>query len=481
MLDEDRCEAFRVTRKHTMPACLRFVSSAWLTLATTGISTIEAPTLARVKHHLRPLITFARYKIAHDGGANRPVGLFVGATGGMRALLNQDDDPRKRSIEDTVQQIIRTYNYAVMDKVDYQTISGRVEGVFGWVTANYTGNTNPGNNNPANFATTPEPAQQIGGQAIQGCGYVEMGGQTMQIAFHSGNVNTGIQISIGANFNVAAYCWENRGADATWQKHRDNLYDGSEKPQKRKLGLELHHNATRIDNCLPTRALDRAKPSPTPGDNGYTGSGLFIGGLHECLWLAGGYYPTALGTFEPRAPGFLRNDLPENFRNIARVLKNWMGGATFRHGLRNIISEGAYAPITLLAEAAELQTGDNANYNTRRGNTPEKYFCRTVFDAIYTSVTLHNGFGMKIHSDDTAETNINTVRNALAPVQRGTWLNAGQPPPPLKALLDACVTDNEALGKTYSVIDKPWALGAAVVYAHNSANNYAVFKALVKK
>jgi len=461
-----------------------------LTLAITGISAIKEPTAAGVKHHLQPLLAFAEYKIAVDGGAGKHVGVFVGATGGMRALLNQDDDPRKREIEGQVQAVIQSYNLAQADKVDYQTISGRVEGVFGWVTANYKGNV--GNNAAAEFPIHPQ--QVIGGRTVRGCGYVEMGGQTMQIAFDFGLAAEGtITISIGAEFNVVAYCWENRGADATWQQHRNNLYDGSAKPQKRKhLNPGLNRNAARIDNCLPTWATDQASPNPTPGDNGYTGSGLFVAGVHECLWLAGCYSPTALGTFEPRAPGFLRKDLPADVGNTARALKRWVGGAVFYHGPTNLIGEVAYAPITLLMEAAELQTGDHANYHARRGvgvnATSESRFCRAVFNAVYTSIILHNGFGMKIHSDDTAQTNSNAVRNALAPVQRDTWPNAGvpQPPPPLKALLEACVTNNagDVDCKTYEVINpnnKPWALGAAVIYAHYPSNTRDDFKLLVKR
>ena len=208
----------------------------------------------RVRHHLQPLLAFAEHTIVNNGRTTERVGLFVGATGGMRALLNQDDDPRKRKIETEAQAVIQSYNHGNIDRVDYQTISGRVEGVFGWVTANY----DQGVGHAA--ATFAAPTQQINEQGIRGCGYVEMGGQTMQIAFHSATEQgSSGRVRIGADFNVVAYCWENRGADAAWEKHRDNLYDGSAKPRQRNMGLP----AT-IDNCLPTGAPDLANPTPPP-------------------------------------------------------------------------------------------------------------------------------------------------------------------------------------------------------------------------
>ena len=407
----------------------------------------------------------------------------------------------------------------------------------------------------ARFADTPIKEIQVDGVGIpiRGSGYVEMGGQTMQIAFNFGSAahralatatkfvnqpgaskaakrawidatyavevaealalipiarnwkqvaaarrnaiarhirNTErellaagagkhsfqkIQISIGAEFNVAAYCWEDRGADAAWQRHRDNLYNGSRKPQRRPAAA-----AVPSDHCLPSGVHDSARPTPAPDNNGYTGSGRFAAGVNECLSLTGCYSPNADGAFSLKEPGFLNNDLPADVGNVARELKKWVGAATFYYGPHNLTPD-AYNPITVLERAAALQTG-TTNYIAWRDGSHQSddTACRGVFNAVYTSVTLHHGFGINIRRNIPAVDNYNSVRGAIVAGQQ--WALNANPPPPVQALLDACViiTNNAANGKTYEVVnpdDKPWALGAAVVYAHDRIG----FNALVKK
>ncbi|KAF8440678.1 nucleoside phosphatase family-domain-containing protein [Terfezia claveryi] len=250
-----------------------------------GISTLGHDTAtrlkARVEHHLYPLLAYAQHIIHEDHGNPKNVGLFVGATGGMRALGSAE----RIRIELYIKVAIRTYKFAGLNRVPYETISGKVEGIFGWAAANYEENANT----PATFGTGTDT-----------CGYVEMGGQTMQLAFHSEDLAVTQNIHIGRNFHVFAHCWEHHGADAAWQKHRDSLYNGSAKPQIRPSNiLAHHHHAARRDNCLPTSVRDDAHPNP-PGADGYTGNGLFIACVHEILSLAGSYFPNADGTMEPR-------------------------------------------------------------------------------------------------------------------------------------------------------------------------------------
>jgi len=429
-----------------------------------------------VRHHLQPLLAFAQSKIRqdrHGQAGSYFTGLFVGATGGMRALLNQADDPRKRMIETAAQKVIREYSYASYDTVHYQTISGRVEGVFGWVTANYNALAVGG----PTFAT---PTQVIAEVPHRGCGYLEMGGQTMQIAFHcAGPIAPGDQgsvrkIKIGQDYNVFAHCWEHSGADATWQKHRDNLY-GSGKPQTRgQLTLE---NA-KLDNCLPSGAQDKTLPLRTQLYGGYTGSGKFVECIHECLWLVG-YYHVIGYRIVRRNRGFLVDDLPAGFRATVNALKKWVGTATFYHGARGVLPNnndllalvngvGEYRPIALLQEASSLhttkyQTPGEATYLPKIAG----FLWRAVFNTVYTSATLHHGFGMKAYHND-AEA-IETICHDLQqdPIAGGDQ----DPEASLRDFLTACVTGELDDAKEYTVINpdhKPWALGAAVVYAHDS-------------
>ena len=112
------------TRSH---ACL----SALLTLATTGISELtpgaEGATIeGLVRHHLQSLFAYALAKITdhYPGRDDRRIALFVGATGGMRALRNQ---ARKLRIEAQARAVSNAYmeapyDGAQYDNVGYQTI-----------------------------------------------------------------------------------------------------------------------------------------------------------------------------------------------------------------------------------------------------------------------------------------------------------------------------------------------------------------------
>ncbi|KAF8428013.1 hypothetical protein BGX38DRAFT_1234393 [Terfezia claveryi] len=403
----------------------------------------------------------------------------------MRALLNQAHYMRKVGIEKAIRRVIRTYNWARMDEVNYKTISGRLEGIFGWAAANYEANAGAG---PATFA----------GNDGGGCGYVEIGGQTMQIAFHCpadlpGALPKAVtrNILIGRNFRVFSHCWEDRGANATWQKHRDSLYNGSGKPQVRPLDDDA-----RKDNCLPRGVSDGSLPCPPGPYPGYTGNGRFIACIKEILSLAGSYFLNADAEMELRRAGFLLNDLPQDARNAANELAEWKGAATFFYGVRTLIANApGYNPIALMREVIQLQTGTIGNYQARQNGREAEHFCKAVFNAVYTSVTLHNGFGIKIFNAESEEVNSGTLRDALAQglpaaeaqqeedvqqrqhvqEQLDAWPENEQAPLPVRALVGACVTQVQLQAKSYSVIvpdSKPWAQGAAVIYAHHALHTF---------
>jgi len=326
----------------------------------------------------------------------------------------------------------------------------------------------------------------------------------MQIAFHSNHEPADAEsfrsITIGpTTYNVVAHCWENGGADAAWQTHRDSLYGGSGKPQRREGNVAEAEAG--IDNCLPSSAKDEKLPKDGEVYCGYTGSDRFVECVHECLQLVGCYAPCALG-FQPRLPGFLRNDLPEDVRATIGTLKEWVGTATFFYGARGVFQNATppiddVAPIALMEQAAKLHTSEQLYTGRRNGgenqNIKERLW-RAVFNAVYTSVTLHNGFGMKIlMTADGRRNAVTALRNALPGAQRGAWPPAradqdpaASAPTPLERLLDACVTTDADSPdcKTYDAINPdrfPWALGAAVIYAHDlDDDQHNGFKTLVK-
>ena len=132
----------------------------------------------RVAHHLKPLLDFAEHEIKrHARGQYRPgrVTLFMGATGGMRDL-----EIGKRS---RLQQQTRKFLASCpFSRVEYKTIPGLAEGIFGWAAANYSSSTDE--KFPGQFGFTTSPILGSGRypprrQQRYTKGYLEMGGQTM--------------------------------------------------------------------------------------------------------------------------------------------------------------------------------------------------------------------------------------------------------------------------------------------------------------
>jgi len=398
------------------------------------------------------------------------------------------------SLTTQIKNVMNEYDKSPFNPVLYQTISGKVEGVFGWVAANYTVGAN----------TFPSDAAVNAGR---GHNYLEMGGQTMQLALcttvhPAGNPVPPLRIKIGPRlYELLAHCWEDRGADAVWRKHLDNLY-GPAHPPNGVRGV-LPASAT-ANNCLPKDAHD-------PKLVDYPASGRFIECIHDCLWLAGSHHQVG-STMNVRQPGFLiREHLPAESRNSVNAQTHWVGTATFYYGPRGVFLNPTTSvnTITLFQEASQVHTTsyaasrqamlDAATAEIASANSTENeadkaryrgsaaahqdasnYLWRAIFNAVYTSVTLHNGFGFKFilanAGNTTARTNlISEIYNALPGEQRNLRDTLTQ-------FLDRSITDapGQQNAKTYTIIDpdtKPWAMGAALVWACNGDN---IFKPLVE-
>jgi len=410
----------------------------------------------RVAHHLKPLLEFAENEIRrHARRQYRPgrVTLFMGATGGMRDL----EIGRRSRLQQQIRKFLASCPFS---RVEYKTIPGLAEGIFGWVAANYSSSTDE--KLPGQFGFATSPALRGGRHTFARYqrytkGYIEMGGQTMQVAFScnpeetSKSLENFRKIRIGpTKYDVFAYEWGDRGADAAWRKHLRQLYDNSN-PADKIATVRLHPRER--DNCLPKEAWDPDYP------NGYSGAGNFAKCIEECIALVAcqngackDQHPCLLS----QLPQGVRSQLPKDLK-----VKGWVGAANFWYARRVLAEPDTdYKPIRLMREAAHLHTKD---YMARMeamkaSNNPDhERLWMAVFNAVYTSVTLHRGFGVQtpIAQEVMMAADDNALKKSL-----GKEVAAQ-----IKALN---MTSDP--GTEYTIVDparKPWALGAALVYIHD--------------
>lgn len=117
--------------------------------------------------HLKKLLDKAA-KIIPDE-AHRDTPLFLLATAGMRLL---DDGPRDRLLEQICSYIQSKTNFQLPDcDAHIKVIPGDVEGLYGWVAANYL------------LGGFDQPLQHVNGNEHPTFGFLDMGGASAQIAF----------------------------------------------------------------------------------------------------------------------------------------------------------------------------------------------------------------------------------------------------------------------------------------------------------
>lgn len=117
--------------------------------------------------HLEKLLDKAAEIIPDEAHKDTP--LFLLATAGMRLL---DDDPRERLLEQICSYIQSNTNFQLPDcDVHIKAIPGNVEGLYGWVAANYL------------LGGFDEPLRHKNGNEHPTFGFLDMGGASAQIAF----------------------------------------------------------------------------------------------------------------------------------------------------------------------------------------------------------------------------------------------------------------------------------------------------------
>lgn len=101
--------------------------------------------------------------------AHEDTPLFLLATAGMRML---DDDPRGKLLEQICSYAQSNTKFQLPDcEVHVKVIPGEVEGLYGWIAANYL------------LGGFDEPLQHVNGNEHPTFGFLDMGGASAQIAF----------------------------------------------------------------------------------------------------------------------------------------------------------------------------------------------------------------------------------------------------------------------------------------------------------
>jgi len=367
----------------------------------------------------------------------------------MREL---ETGPRSR-LHTYIEQNLLRHVWGPFHRAIYATLPGQAEGIFGWVAANYD-----------------HALPRFDGSK----GYLEMGGQTMQVAFKT--VQDQVRdtrkafhrIKIGEEHNVFTHCWETGGADAKWNSYLDSF---------------VGHAGVR----------DNADIASIPVLVDSTGTGTFVDCLRGCHKLLGcpvdacqnltGICPVV------KKQGCLIQRLPQHIHT--QLPNTWVGSAAFIHGVRggfpDLRISNEYNPLRLLRDAYRLHTMSYTRCTAEAAyQSNPQYLWRAVFNAVYTSVTLHLGLGVPMAPGDGFAAQVsNLIRRVLDDV-RGIPTQAQ-----LQQFLEALGNldpDNPGPewaeeswaedpftpnSRPYSILDsndKPWALGAALVYAMDVGN-----------
>ncbi|KAF8465679.1 nucleoside phosphatase family-domain-containing protein [Kalaharituber pfeilii] len=177
----------------------------------------------RVKEYLASLFEYVAPFLKKNGMRISSTPLFMLATGGMRDLQQRSYGDYNILVQE-IKDYLKTTGY---DCPVYETIGGEDEGLYGWIAANFN-------------------AQRFQKESQSGTrGFMEMGGQTAQIAFvptakarehYEGPLR---HMKIGLHsYQVFSRTWPILGADAMWRRHLERL-------QQRSNMVMLY------DPCLP--------------------------------------------------------------------------------------------------------------------------------------------------------------------------------------------------------------------------------------
>ena len=223
--------------------------------------------------YLKKLLHKAGKIIPDDSHKDTP--LFLLATAGMRLL---DDDPREKLLEQICSYAQSKTKFQLPDcGVHIKVIPGEVEGLYGWIAANYL------------LGGFDEPLQHVNGNEHPTLGFLDMGGASAQIAFAPNTTESerhANDLQLMRLRTVDGTATEYRVFTTTWLGFGVNE---ARKHYVEKLHKESGSTDSKVlqDPCLPPGLITSTKGDILlPGSkeiNGKTPTLNGTGEFHKCL------------------------------------------------------------------------------------------------------------------------------------------------------------------------------------------------------
>jgi Golgi nucleoside diphosphatase len=336
-----------------------------------------------VRQYLDPIFEVAdKYLKSPDSEPldKASIPLFMLATGGMRSL-KQSHYEAFQILRKAITDYLNASGY--FEPV-YDTISGEDEGIFGWLAANHeTGR-----------LQAEEPPR----------GFMEMGGQSAQIAFepseddkeHYEGPLTAVNLG-NRTYYVFTKTWPMLGADAMWRKHEQRL---REKKAEEDPCLPRGYNYKLADSDITIKGT---------GDPELKACLRETWSLLECQDAA--CTAGELCALRKGGPGgCLLKDIPGLGFHGQGKGGSFLGASVFWHATNGVFgaenpgqgdskksSEQLYNVMSFFLEVKDLFSHDweeIKSLKSREEVNKYKYLPKAFFKACLIMTTLHLGFGL---------------------------------------------------------------------------------------
>ena len=258
------------TLLHTLPELE--TRGSWTKKTHPGVSTFGETPERIGPDHLAPLLKHALKEIPSDALAETP--LFLLGTAGMRLLPEYQ---RKNLLSEICKYVQGETQFSVPDcDVHIQVIPGEVEGLYGWIAANYL------------LGGFDSPQENSHGKGHHTYGFLDMGGASAQIAFapnsteaekHANDLKLLRLRRIDGSaeeYRVFVTTWLGFGANEARRRYVQALLDA--------LGNDKI--AELPDPCLPAGLKMTSKGKVLPLDNSAPFDGPYLigtGKFDECM------------------------------------------------------------------------------------------------------------------------------------------------------------------------------------------------------
>eukprot|EP00668_Euglena_longa_P015162 GGOE01019214.1.p1 GENE.GGOE01019214.1~~GGOE01019214.1.p1 ORF type:complete len:502 (+),score=152.87 GGOE01019214.1:57-1508(+) len=193
------------------------------------LARLEGKTVEETQRSIGSLVTAAKVRVPVENHRTTP--LFIWGTAGMRTL----SEASQQRIYDTLHQVVAQSSHFVANRSHFQTITGREEGFYGWLAANYVHGINV-------------PLALLRGPVVHTVGALDVGGVSAQAVFLPTGLTQFSHLS-ALQESLFIHSW---------------------------LGLGAHHMDLLLKNTLMAEAGD--DPHPVENPCSFPGSVETVGG-----------------------------------------------------------------------------------------------------------------------------------------------------------------------------------------------------------